>query len=238
MKTNAAITIPSDIKPLVDQLETVRRFVSPAYPSGIFNDTVYQHVFRCVQLAEYIVPSINASHFPINLDLVKRILWIHDLVEIGLSSDVPAPDKSTNLDLRASVAAAEEQNAKKLLSPGDYHLWHEFETAKAVLQFGVTKEVIVEAVVSKIIDLVDGNVVFNQAVSNYITRHHINIEIPPESLTYAFNTHQQYYNFIAQHEDWQPLLALLQFEQDFIKHLWHDIPPDLIPPALHPHLNN
>lgn len=230
--------IPQDLKPLVLELKKIRRFVNPDYPEYVFQDDVYQHTLRCVALANLLAPLFSQPHFPINLSRLKRILWLHDTVEIGLNADFPAPDKAINPDLENYAKHLELHQANKLLSPADYILWQEFEAAKNILSGQLFHhEVFIEAILARIIDVLDGNIHFNRSLVRWLLDNN-SIDLPSHSLIYAFQTNHQYHSVIARHPDWYTLKPLLEAERLYIQSLWQSLSWDRIPASLHPHLNH
>jgi hypothetical protein len=230
--------IPDDLVDLVLQLREVKRFQSSCYPPGLIQDTVYNHVFRCVSLAETLSPLYQEPDFPVDLNLLKRLLWLHDLVEIGLDADVLAPDKRQNPMLEAKTEKQEIATARRLLSSVDFKLWQTFETAKKVLQGDTHEEVIIEALIARIIDVLDGNITFNRSLVRYLASRATPTTFPDHALTYAFETNNTYQHALQHRPHWQSLSNLLVSERIYIQALWQAVTPSRIPPALKSHLNN
>jgi hypothetical protein len=232
-------TLPPDLKPLVLELKKVKRFVNGHYPENVFQDDVYQHTLRCVSLADDVADLFAEPDFPIDKSLLQRILWIHDMVEIGMSADVPAPDKQVDPVLEQTVEVDELNKAKTLLSSADFYLWEQFELAKKILSGEAYRhEVILEAVLARIIDVLDGNIFFNRSLTRWLYHQSTPCCIPEYSLTYCFSTNRQYADVVAAHPHWHTLSPLLEAERDFIKEIWRPVSLTLIPPSLHPHLAN
>lgn len=152
------ITPPKDLSDQIKKLEKVIRFKDKVFDGEILvPDTTMHHTYRLVH---------RAKHLPLNNEVLERILWVHDIVEV-IVDDVSAVEKENNNSLTKKVEIDEELAARALLSKEDYLLFRDTETAKNFLSSRSNNlPTYQEAFTAKIIDHIDGNLVFHHYISN------------------------------------------------------------------------
>ncbi|MBN1162887.1 hypothetical protein JXA34_04060 [Patescibacteria group bacterium] len=169
------IQIPFDIKDLIDKTENVIRFADERYQmKGMVPDNTKTHTIRCVLRAK--------SKFPKNTDLQRR-LWIHDIPEIVADVDENAVSRFNNQVL------AEEQNDKEfsfaatIFNDSDLSLYKDFIRAERLLSNrSLDYPESENSMLAKIIDTIDGNLVYTYFFVRWLKENDYNGSVPPESV--------------------------------------------------------
>lgn len=157
---------PSLVKHL-EGLRGVPRFQSNAYPAGIFNDPVYDHVYRCLRWAE----RLRFYQLPFSSVLAMTIL-LHDLAEVE-GGDFTIWDMHMDRSLASRKAEQEARFVKRHFDYWEKALMADYDRASAYSR-GEIRPSQVEAnplspaaVMAKVLDLLDGAIVFHRQMSRW-----------------------------------------------------------------------
>ncbi len=218
-------SIPSDLVPALEALKQVVRYQVPYYPIGIFaSQNVNLHTRRVAGFA-------LKEGMPTQGE--RRIL-IHDIPEIKIG-DLLVVETVSNPKLQSDKDTQEFEVAKELLNPRDQQLLQEFNRAGDFWK-GKTRDNYFLAISGKIADIVDGNVIFHEIISQYCIENGCGSLDPRmnPSFHYAFNQAlvlRRQLEFVSERQRaWFARIINLQFA--YINYYWQNVPQNLIPPAL------
>lgn len=169
------VSIPVDLSPWVQQTQKVRRFADTRYQvKGMIPDNTKEHTIRCVYIAQ--------MRFPEN-KILQRLLWLHDIPEIIADEDTNAVDRYTHPDVADAVEDPEHVFAKENFTAEDLSLYENFLAAEKYLS-GRSEKLpkIQDALLAKVIDVAEGNLVYNYYFVNWLKTHIYNGKVPPTSV--------------------------------------------------------
>lgn len=122
--------------------------------------------------------TVDALDLPddVDPDVIKRMLWIHDLPEIlaqeDVGQDVTSIDKQNSPKLAAQIEEREDRIAREVLSDSDYLAYQDFEQASKYIKspkLSLDHTPSTEAMIAKIIDgFIEGIGGFNFFVTQWI----------------------------------------------------------------------
>jgi 5'-deoxynucleotidase YfbR-like HD superfamily hydrolase len=219
-------TLPEYLLPYVEATKNVPRYLDPSYPDGMIQDTLYDHLCRLTYLA------LQLDLDEISKQELIRIIWIHDLPEIR-HKDIPSTIKGPEADELEFV------EAEKILSTEDFALYERYKTASTFCKGKSTEIPDKVALISKVLDLVEGNMYFHYHLHRWIMAG--NTELPSENAqTYTFATYDSYMEILSFVDDRNLIripIEILDFEIKYIKGLWegHE---DQAPNRIKSHVNN
>jgi hypothetical protein len=231
------LDIPSHRIPLIRRLETVTRykFMIPGtdndpqyYPVRIIDDGL-AHTMRTAK-KPFLLPNFSRGaqiH-------ISDMLQIHDAPEYGKPHDMTTIEKYKNPKLAGKVALEELTRAQEMFTPEDFALYLEYEKAKPILENKVdlTDETTAtpEAIIAKIIDVVDGDMNFHIWASQIIEREGLFRwnGSPLDSFAFAFKRRKEYLDRLQElqlpNEFHQTAVGLFNEMAQFIAACWIDIP--------------
>lgn len=217
--------VPKDLVGVMDELTNTIRYDVPYYPPFIFRDqNVALHTRR----------SVGFGRREGMLAKGERIQWVHDVPEIKIG-DLLIVETVANPQLQIDKEGEELKAAQELLTPRDQQLLGEFNQAGNFWK-GRTRKSYHLAAAAKLIDILDGNVIFHEVVSQYCIENGV-AKLDPRinpSFHYAFmqgKVLRSQLEFLADRQrEWFRRIIDLQFE--FINYYWQGVPSSLIPPAL------
>ncbi len=221
---------PNDIEGKISALRKVVRYNVPYYPANIFaSQTVNLHTRRLVSIWRHEkMPRIG-----------ERSLWVHDIPEIMIG-DLLVVETVDNPTLQDGKDLEEHNAARDLLTESDCKLLELFNAA-GLFWKGKTHEYDYLAAAAKMIDIVDGNVIFHEVISKYCLENgcdDLDLRINP-SFHYAFDqsiaTRSQLEHIGDTQRDWFVHMIDLQFA--YINYYWQGVPQSLIPTALQEELS-
>lgn len=222
---------PADLRKLIIALESVIRYQVDYYPKDIFKDqTVARHTGRLVTLWW-------GMDLPdgCNKEEGERMLWVHDIPEIDIG-DLLVVEAAQNLELARSKEEEESEAASKLLSESDYQLLQRFNKAADFWKGKEYDGQDLTAIAAKLIDIIDGNVVYHEVISDYCRKNGAgDLDRKMDaSFNYAFSQartmKEQLSSLPGSIRGWFESLINLQFE--YISQFWKGIPMTDIPLAL------
>lgn len=222
-----ALDAPKDIRNAILQLIFVPRFGD--YKEGLFRDSTGAHVIRCIEMAKKL---------PLDEDMklaIARYLWIHDIPEIIITDYTSLRKEDPEFARRLEIKEGEA--ARKLLSLQDNRLLIQFNAVGHLLRGKKDKNALPfrEALLAKIIDLVDGNDFFNKELTFWINSSEYNqSDIPPETaLTYTFRSFRTTYRSLSNlglpERFYKVAKDLLIEELTQVVGYWQDVPMRRIP---------
>lgn len=118
------------LEKIVPTLSTIRYGIM----DDVFHQTVAEHVFNMLELAEEILPKrrqsgsgvdgrnyLDMAKMPINIDHAKAVIMAHDLPEIGMKKDITSWEIMQNPHLQTIKDKIETDKIKEL--GGIYGSW-------------------------------------------------------------------------------------------------------------------
>ena len=178
------------------KLASVGRYVDADLPENFIGDNVLQHTIRCVayflKLLRIEEGTGQVKSSP--LAACERMLYIHDFGEAGVDiGDNNAVKSGKTQEYKDRECAA----ARKILSDSDFNLYSLFKAISGFLN-GVEDTKIGQtpydraAILAKLIDSIDGNIVFHRALSTWIKKGNNIEEIPKGYISWMFAQYNQY----------------------------------------------
>ncbi|HUW22148.1 MAG TPA: hypothetical protein VMW41_05810 [Candidatus Bathyarchaeia archaeon] len=236
----SAVKAPPDLAIFHTEAAGIRRYMG--YAEGIFFDNTAGHTVRCINRTNRPeqLPSLSRRQ-ELNrrlFEVVQRILWLHDLPEI-FTGDYLAPDKDAHPELAAAVSEEELAAAHQHFSPKDEILLLAFNQASAALKEGqTTGRILPEAVIAKIIDIVDGNEFFHWSLARWVASASYDPAMMPneKALVYTMDSYQRCRASLTSLglnlRCLKVTTALLVNQLAYVTAQWQRVPPERIPPIL------
>ncbi len=178
---------------LIYDLESTERYNDGTYPNGIFHDTSLEHTRRCVRQAYNC--GLDGTG-PALRDVVAEMLLIHNLADVTKRND------TVNVSRTGGDVALDDDYMKELFDTGClsdelYGRYLEFRRAEQYFdrsgEFeGKTSwmDSDCSALVAKVIDIVDGNVIFHRQLAAWLASDRFDPEVmlrfPAAGLIYTF----------------------------------------------------
>lgn len=199
---------------------------------GIIHDDVFDHTLACKEMTDGLVLSQRSKQ------LVKEILSLHDKPEVYAESDVVVIVKEANKQVADKAKQDENEMAAFLFGKKESRLWKEFENAERFLSGEKVRRIMPEAVIAKVIDIVEGNKTFHEQVANWVYSPDYEPErMPPESaLLYTTKKYRQIESLLINsgldEETRETVNTLLVNQMRYIYERWETVPTEKIPPIL------
>lgn len=221
---------PDDLLHFYGLLDRIIRYQVEYYPKGLFIDqSVGYHSRRMVTFWDRLdLPEECDS------EAGRRMLWTHDIAEIKVG-DVSATELARNPAFARRREARELVAARQLLKESDYNLCFRFENGKSFWKGGEQNSDYTAYAV-RVVDIIDGNVVFNERMSRYCYEHGVG-DLDPKMRT-AINYAYIQQKMLRRQLDLLPSNLREWFEGMVVLHLnyilacWEDVPKTNTPQAV------
>ncbi len=219
---------PQHLRDNIEKLFLVKRFRN--YAKGIFFDNTGAHTFRGNDLIDQLPlgPEPKAG--------IKARFWPHDIPEI-ITSDYTAIEKQETR-LAQRLEEQEEKAAEELLDKQDRRYLAEYNLAAKFLKGEVIEKPTPEAVISVIVDRVEGNTFFHKSLAGWIlSQEYDEDKLPPQqALVYTFSVHELFKQNVPNCElpvEFQQAAEyLLKYQLDEVKNAWKNVPTNRVPQIL------
>lgn len=173
---------PDDLLHFYGLLARIKRYKLSYYPEGVFDG---QNVgIHCQRMVEF----WKSIDLPDGCDWGEglRMIWVHDIPEV-IVGDEPAVKLDQDKVLAQRRDILEQEAARKILQEHDKPLFESFEGAR---KFWKGEAVVVNptALTVRLVDIIDGNLVYNQLLSQYCLEEARTMDPKmTEAIRYAFN---------------------------------------------------
>lgn len=221
---------PADLADRMVQLAQVLRYQVEYYPDIFRDQDVFTH-------EKGMVVMWRKLEFPEGVDIKEgeRMIWIHDIPEI-LTGEVLVVEKSLDRKLDRKMQDKEDEVAPQLLGKEDIKLLARYNKASQFWKGEGEDTGDVTALAVRLVDIIDGNVVFHRKVSEYCRENGIlglSEKMEP-SFRYAFKQGEVLRNQLnklsPEFRVWFGKLIDGQFEQ--IINYWRDVEQENLPGIL------
>lgn len=228
-------SIPQDIQTIFEKTHTVWRFNHPKFPKHVFFDSVAMHSKRTAALALALPLSKEKR------GKLARMLLIHDIPEVYTTgeTDMTAIEKIENPILAEAVEQREEKFAKTIFSPTDFALYAEFNSGKASLKYPDQPVLSQDAIIGRILDVIDGNMCFHYFITKWIRSNKFLRKSLPHDLafTFGFTFYEDSLSSLNKLKTLEKeiktiALSLLNDHLTYILSCWKNIPPERIPESM------
>lgn len=212
-------------------MRNVIRFADSEKYDSVFVEDDMLHIIRLIKRVGQL-----DNGYKLNKNRMKRLIFIHDLPEMGKKVDVSAVDKALNIKLDVVTRNEEVELAKRIFRKNDLKIYEEFERAGDFWKGRVEKlDVSKEALVCQLLDKIDGNMTFHYrlklgySVQKIKGPHHL------DAFRHMFSQYEKFsqrYGDIRDKKFVKYCDKLLRSQFEYLVWLWSDVGEKLIPEIL------
>jgi len=223
------VKIPMHLKELFLKLETLKRFIHEEFPDNVFRDNVMIHTIRCVNRA-------NTLDTP-GTKKITEILFVHDIPEL-ITGDIDVIKKLDHPKKYNDLTTQEDIAIKTLLNNQDQVKMIDFNYAKAFLKGEKHDErrLSSEALISVIIDGLDGNMAFHHFLSRWLkSPAYDSSKLPPARAgLYAVVSREKNIKAMSKIKSFSVKIPLQLIDETIIeiKKMWKSVPDKRIPASI------
>lgn len=126
-----------------------------------------------------------------------------------------------------------------MLNPSDFELYLEFEKAADFIKMRTDDIPEINALVAKVIDNVEGNLMFHAYLFKFKDDPRSN-QVPETALTYTFDQlpkHLERLKLLPDSETKQRQIEFYEYQKEYVRSLWKKFPEHL-PTSIRVHINN